>query len=193
MRKFGFSEKKAKFIEESHKALYAAYYAYVATKLKEGAYDGFLTLAFGLRLRIPKLALGVKGGVPKYQVEQEERSAGNALFQSYGLITLKALAKIMDEVWLHPEYFDRIVPITTIYDSLYFEMDNDLDQLTWMNKVVVRNMLDITGVPELEHPKISLGADVEVLYPDWSSPIRIPNNATAEELKAFLLSKQPKE
>ena len=193
MRKFGFTEKKAKFIEQSHKELFTFYYKYVEDKLFEAKSTGYLTLAFGLRLRTVKLNIGRSGGVPQYQLEQEERSAGNALFQSYGLITLNALANIMNEVWEHKEYFDRIVPVTTIYDSLYFEMDNDLAQLAWFNEVVVRHMLDITQVPELEHDIISLGADVEVLYPDWATKIKIPNNGTEKEILACINAKKPKD
>ena len=193
MRKFGFSEKKAKFIEASHKKLYVTYYKYVEDQIEVAKIKGYLTLAFGLRLRTVKLNIGRSGGVPQYQIEEEQRSAGNAIFQSYGLITLNALAKIMNEVWAHEKYFDRIVPVTTIYDSLYFEMDNDLEQLTWMNEVITRNMLDLAGVPELSHEETNLGVDVEVLYPDWSTKLWIPNNGTSEEIQKCINSHKPKD
>ena len=181
-RKFGFSDDKAKFIEDSHHEMYKVYYSYVKDKVNQAKIDGYVTLAFGLRLRTPVLKASNETNIPSYIIEQEERSVGNALFQSYGLMTLNALSNIMNEVWDHPVYFDRIVPVSTIYDSLYFELDNDLDQLVWLNKVIVRNMKDITEIPELHHPELELGADVEVLYPDWSSPIKIKNGASKEDV-----------
>jgi len=36
------------------------------------------------------------------------------------------------------------------------------------------------GCPELVHPEISLGADLEVLYPSWNDKKTIPNNASKE-------------
>ena len=181
-RKFGFSDDKAKFIEDSHHEMYKVYYSYVKDKVNQAKIDGYVTLAFGLRLRTPVLKASNGANIPSYIIEQEERSVGNALFQSYGLMTLNALANIMNEVWDHPAYFDRIVPVSTIYDSLYFELDNDLDQLVWLNEVIVRNMKDITEIPELHHPELELGADVEILYPDWASAIKIKNGASKKDV-----------
>ena len=186
MRTRGFSEEKSKFIEKSHKELYKVYYDYIANKINQTKETGYTTLAFGLRLRSPVLKASSTTDIPNYIIEQEERSVGNALFQSYGLMTLNALVNIMKDVWEHPVYFDRIVPITTIYDSIYLELDNDLEMLTWINKTITKHMLNIDDLPELKHDQIAISADVEVLYPDWSSQIPLPNNATEEEVQACI-------
>ena len=177
MNQFGFSEKKSKFIENSHKKLYKGYYKYVDSQLDQAKIDGYVTLAFGLKLRTPYIA---DPKAPKFKVEQERRSAGNALFQSYGMMTLRAFSRFMDRVWNHKEYRTQVFPVVTIYDSLYIDIPNDIDCLHWCNENLIECMKLMDGCPELVHPEISLGADLEVLYPSWNDKKTIPNNASKE-------------
>ena len=41
-------------------------------------------------------------------------------------------------------------------------------------------------LPELQHPTVKLGAQLEVYYPDWSNPIKIPNRISRIDLKQLL-------
>ena len=179
MRKFGYSEKKAKFIERSHLKLYKVYYAYVDSMLDRAETTGFVRLAFGLKLRTPKIKAGVLGGVSKNDIEQERRSAGNALFQSYGLLTLRAFSSFMRKVWNHKDYYNQIFPVITIYDSIYLDIPNDLDCLYWVNKHLIEAMDNIDGCPELEHTDVSLGAELEVMS-SWDKPVKILNRSSKE-------------
>ena len=182
MRKFGFSKKKAKFIEKSHKTLFKEYYQYISDRLDEAQVTGFVRLAYGLKLRTPVIKAGIKGGASKQAIEQERRSAGNALFQSYGLMTMRAFSKFMEMVRNHKEYYYQVRPIITIYDSIYLDIPNDIDCLHWCNENLIKCMRDITGCPELSHPIISLESDLEVFYPSWSDPISLSNGLSKQEI-----------
>jgi hypothetical protein len=45
-------------------------------------------------------------------------------------------------------------------------------------------------LPELQHPTVKLGAQLEVYYPDWSTPIKIPNRISRIALKQLLDEEQ---
>jgi len=182
MRQFGFTEKKAKFIENSHKAMYKDYYSYVDSKLDEAETTGYVVLAFGLRLRTPLMKAGLKGGVAKYQIEQERRSAGNALFQSYSMLTMRAFSSFMRRVWSHSEYSADIRPVVTIYDSIYLDIPNDLDCLKWVNDNLIECMQDISGCTELDHPIVKLSSELEVYTPSWNSATVLPNYSSHDEI-----------
>jgi DNA polymerase-1 len=180
MKKFGFSEEKAKFIEESHKNLYKVYYDYINRQIEKARIKGYVTLAFGLRLRTPRL---VAREVPKFALKSEQRSAGNALFQSYSLLTTRAFSRFMRRVWKHPLYCDKVFAIVTIYDSIYVDIPNDLDCLKWVNDNLIECMKDISDCPELQHDTVKLGSELELYYPSWANPITIPNNASMQQIE----------
>lgn len=37
-------------------------------------------------------------------------------------------------------------------------------------------------LPELQHPTIKLGGEVDIHYGSWAYPVTIPNNATQSEI-----------
>jgi DNA polymerase-1 len=185
-KKFGFTKVKGKFIEKAHKELYNVYYKYVSDQLDKAETLGYVTLAFGLRLRTPMIHKGIKGGVPQYKIEQERRSAGNALFQSYGLLTIRAFSSFMRRVWNHVYYYDKVFAVVTIYDSIYVDLPNDLECLKWVNDNLIDCMKDISGCPELEHPIVKLNSDLELYYPSWADSTKIPNNSSEEEIAILL-------
>jgi DNA polymerase-1 len=186
MRKFGFTEDKAKFIETSHKAMYKDYYDYVNAELDKAESLGYVRLAFGLRLRTPLIKAGLKGGVPKYQIEQERRSAGNALFQSYSMLTMRAFSSFMRRVWSHKEYFSEVRPVVTIYDSIYLDVPNDLLCVKWVNDNLIECMQDISGCTELSHPIVKLSSELEVYTPSWNNAIVLPNCLSHKQIYSKL-------
>jgi len=179
MKNLGFSEKKAKFIEKAHKEKYKVYYDYVEDKLEKAKEIGYVQLAFGLRLRTPLLS---DNNAPEHKVEKEIRSAGNALFQSYSLLTTRAFSRFMRRVWNHPEYATQILPVVTIYDSIYLDIPNDIECLYWVNENLIECMKMMDGCEELVHSDIALGADLEVLYQSFNTKVAIPNNTSIEDI-----------
>jgi DNA polymerase-1 len=182
MNKFGYSEEKAKFICDAHRKLYKAYYDYIDKELDKAKLKGYVTLAFGLRLRTPKLVLGTTSGVPKYELESEERSTGNALFQSYGLMTLRALSDFMRRVWSHPEFSSDIILVSTVYDSIYLDVPNDLEIVHWVNVNLVECMKNTSHIEELEHVDIPIGAELEIMIGSWASPLKLKNGISENDI-----------
>ena len=87
MSKFGFSEERAKKIEAKYHELYKVSDEWVKAHLDQASKDGYVTCAFGLRLRTPLLKQVIKGtSKTPYEAEAEGRTAGNALGQSWCLL-----------------------------------------------------------------------------------------------------------
>jgi DNA polymerase-1 len=147
---------------------------------------GYATLAFGLRLRTPILKQIIYGtnSMP-YQAYKEKKTVGNAHGQSYGLLNTRAGNEFQQRVWDHPEYATQIFPVIQIHDSLYYDIPNNLHALHWVNTNLIECM-EWNELPELQHPTVKLGAQLEVYYPDWSAPIKIPNRISRIDLKQLL-------
>ena len=101
MKNCGFSEEEAKQIEQKYHEMYSESDVWVQEKLQQATKDGYVTLAFGLRLRTPLLAQSILNTTSTMnEASQEARTAGNALSgQSYGLLNNRAIIAFMKKVW----------------------------------------------------------------------------------------------
>lgn len=179
MSNLGWSEDKSKAIEKGYHDLYQVSDAYVQKRLHQAAKDGYVEVAFGLRVRTPLLSQVVFGtrGMP-YEAAAEGRTAGNALGQSYGLLNNRAAVAFMQKVW-QSEYRYDIKPVALIHDSIYIIMKDDAEVVEWANRELI-NAMKWQDLPELHHPTVKLGANLDIFWPDWAHPITLPNNAAPE-------------
>lgn len=99
----GFTPELAKAIEANYHELYKESDEYIQQRLEQASKDGYVDVAFGLRVRTPLLGQTIFGG-PKmpYEAAAEGRTAGNALGQSYGLLNNRAACEFMNKVWNSP-------------------------------------------------------------------------------------------
>ena len=184
MRNQGFSEEQAKKIESNYHELYKVSDAYIEDKLDQATRDGYVTLAFGLRLRTPVLARTVrKSKTTPYATSQEGRTAANALGQGYGLLNNRALNEFMDLVWKSKYKYD-IKPINTIHDSIYLLVKSDIKIIKWVNDTLIKCM-QWQELPEIQHPTVKLGAELEIYYNGWHQAIKLPNKATKKEIQTI--------
>ena len=152
-----------------------------AKAIEQRYIEGYIVCAFGLRLRTPLLKSCVLAGKNAvHAAEKERRTAGNALGQSWCLLNSRSANEVMEKVWNSP-YKTDILPVAQIHDALYFFIKDDLDVLTWFNKVLIEAM-EWQDHPAIYHPEVKLGGDLELFIPDWSHGIEIPNNSTKEEI-----------
>lgn len=174
----GFDEEKAKSIEKGYHELYKVSDEYVQERLKQAAKDGFVEVAFGLRVRTPLLKQVVYGGkgMP-YEAAAEGRTAGNALGQSYGLLNNRAAVDFMKKVWASKYRLD-IKPVALIHDAIYILIRNDIEVVEWANRELI-NSMRWQELPEIQHPTVKLGAALDLFYPDWAHPTTLPNDADA--------------
>jgi DNA polymerase-1 len=171
----GFTEEQAKSIEARFHELYSVSDEWTAAKLALAKDRGWTTLAFGLRLRTPVLKASVSGSARPQEAAAEERSAGNAFGQSYGLLNSRAAHAFMDRV-IEAKLWNDIRPAAQIHDAQYYVIRRDVKLVKWVNDNLIPEM-QWQELPELQHPTLKLGGELVVYKPDWSTEIKIPNGA----------------
>lgn len=182
MTNLGWSEEKAKLVESNYHELYKVSDQYVQDRLAQASKDGYVEVAFGLRVRTPLLAQVMWGTsrVP-YEAQAEGRTAGNALGQSYGLLNNRAAVAFMKKVWESPYRYD-IKPVALIHDAIYVVIKDDLHVVDWANRHLIQEMR-WQELPEIQHDTVKLGAALDIFWPDWSNAITLPNNSSKESIK----------
>lgn len=176
MSNLGWPEDKSKAIEKGYHDLYQVSDAYVQKRLKQASIDGYVEVAFGLRVRTPLLKQVIYGtrGMP-YEASAEGRTAGNALGQSYGLLNNRAAVAFMKKVWASKYRYD-IKPVALIHDAIYILIRNDVEVVEFANRELIAAM-QWQELPEIQHPTVKLGAALDIFYPDWAHATTLPNNA----------------
>lgn len=175
----GFTPELAKAIEANYHELYKESDEYIQQRLEQASKDGYVDVAFGLRVRTPLLGQTIFGG-PKmpYEAAAEGRTAGNALGQSYGLLNNRAACEFMNKVWNSP-YRLKVLPIALIHDAIYLLIKDELEVVTWVNQELIKCM-QWQELPEIQHDRVKLGAELDVFYKGWHQAITLPNNASAQ-------------
>lgn len=178
VQNFGFSEQEAKNIEARYHELYKESDEWVSKKMKKAAVDGYVDVAFGLRVRTPVMHQCILGlrNTPK-EAEAEKRTAGNALGQSYGLLNSRAGMAFNRKV-RESKYALSIRPVAQIHDAQYFLVKDDAETLLWMNKHLVEET-SWQEDPAISHPEVHLGGEVSIFYPDWAHECVIPNDVNS--------------
>jgi DNA polymerase-1 len=186
MANCGYSEDKAKRIEQSYKTLYQVSIDWVSNKIVEASHTGYVTGAFGLRLRTPLIKQSVveDGRHLLSQTAAEIRSAGNALGQSWCLLTNRATTQVMRQIREHPEYRLKIRPCLTVHDAVYFLIRNEPDVVLWLNEKMVE-AVNWNDHPDIYHPTINLGGKLGIFVPNWSKELTLPNTLTLEALSTL--------
>lgn len=185
MKNCGFSEEKAKLTEKRYHDLYTVSDAWVQAKLDEAAKTGYVTAAFGLRVRTPLLAQVLRGTCKTpYEAEAEGRTAGNALGQSWCLLNNRAGSEFMRKVRTSEFRLD-IRPSIHIHDAQYFMIRDNMDTLMYTNKHLVE-AVNWQNHPDITHPDVGLGGELSLFYPTWANEIEIPNHATPSEVLATI-------
>ena len=181
MEKGKISEEKARHIEEKYHELYEESDKWVAEKLSQASKNGYITAAFGLRVRTPMLAQVIKGNrVTPKEAEAESRTAGNALGQSWCLLNSRAASEFMNQVRNHPTYKYRIAPCAQIHDAQYYLIDDDLELLLWVNETLVK-CIQWQDHPDIWHDEVKLEGNLSLFYPDWAHEIELPNHCTKKQ------------
>lgn len=188
MKNCGFSESKARMVEAKYQELYKVSIAWVQSKLDKASKDGYITGAFGLRIRTPLLPQVVRGtSKTPNEAEAEGRTAGNALGQSWCLLNSRAWAATMAIV-RESQYRADIRLCAQIHDAGYVIIRDNVDALMFMNEHIVREV-NWNHHPDIFHDIVGLGGELSIFYPNWSKEIIIPNGATEEEILDIVKTK----
>ena len=182
MKNQGWTEEKAKAIEKAYQDLYAVSLKWVDDQIKGAAQRGYAEGAFGLRIRTPLLKQTILGlrSTPR-EAQAESRTLGNAISgQSYGLLNNRAANAFMAKVWASKHRLS-ILPIAMIHDAIYLLIKDDLEVIQWVNRELVHEM-EWQELPEIQHPEVHLGAELDIFWPSWAHPMTIPNEASDNDV-----------
>jgi DNA polymerase-1 len=181
MKNCGFPKDKAVLIEQRYHELYQVSDAWVAAKLDQAMTDGYVTVAFGLRVRTPLLKQVVRGNSKTpYEAEAEGRSAGNALGQSWCLLNSRAWVETMEKVRSSSYRLD-IKPCAQIHDAGYALVRDNIKALKFLNDHLV-NAVKWQDHPDIANDNVKLGGKLGVFFPDWTTEITLPNGASEQEI-----------
>lgn len=186
MKNCGFSKEKALMVEDRFKKLYKVSIDWVQGKLDQASKDGYITAAFGLRVRTPLLKQVVRGtSRTPYEAEAEGRSAGNALGQSWCLLNNRAGAEFMGNVRKSEQRLN-IRPCAHIHDAQYMLIRDDSDAVMYANEHLVK-AVQWQDHPDIAHDEVKLGGELSIFYPTWEKEIGIPIGASEEELRSCII------
>ena len=177
----GISSREARSIEHNYHALYHVSDEWVEERLQQATSDGYITGAFGLRVRTPLLNKVILGSsTTPYEAAAEGRTAGNALGQSWGLLTNRACNEFMERVW-QSEYALDIKPVAMIHDAIYLVIKDRLGIIKWVNDNLAECMAWQDDV-EIQHDEVKLFGELDLFHPDWSHGITLPNHASKQDI-----------
>ncbi|EKD22544.1 MAG: dnap [uncultured bacterium] len=182
VKNIGFSDDEAKEIEANYHNLYQVSDAWVQTQIRKAAQQGYAEAAFGLRIRVPLLEQVVYGtsSMPR-EAAAEARTLGNAISgQSYGLLNNRAAVAFWQKVW-ESKHRHSILPVALIHDAIYMLIKDDVEVVEWANRELI-NAMRWQELPEIQHPTVKLGAQLDVFWPNWSNAITLPNDITRQEI-----------
>lgn len=180
VKNLGWSEEKAKKVEDNYNDLYQVSIHWVQDRIKEASKVGYAEAAFGLRIRTPLLGQTIVGKGIR-ESEAEARTLGNAISgQSYGLLTNRAVNAFMEKVWASP-YATSIMPTALIHDAIYLLFRDDIRVVKFVNDNLIKEM-QWQELPEIQHPEVKLGAELDIFWPSWVNPITLPNGLSQEAI-----------
>ncbi len=181
MVKCGFDRAKAKLIEARYHELYHVSDAWVSAKLDVASQVGYITAAFGLRVRTPLLKQVIrKTRKTPYEAEAEGRSAGNALGQSWCLLNTRAGIEFNGKVRKSKFRLD-IRPCAQIHDAQYFLIREDLEAIRYANEHLVKATF-WQEHPDIAHDDVKLGGQLSIFHPTWNEEMTIPNHANENDI-----------
>jgi DNA polymerase-1 len=182
MQQLGWDIEKAQKIETNYHTLYKVSDDWVAQKLNEACKVGYVTVAFGLRVRTPMLHQVVLGtSKTPFQAEAEGRTAGNALGQSWCLLNSRAGSEFMNKV-RSTDMRHKIKPSAQIHDAQYYLARDDINVVHYANTHVVK-ACQWQDHPDIWHDEVKLGGEFSIFYPNWSKEAVLPNHASQEEIR----------
>jgi DNA polymerase-1 len=177
----GIPVNEAKAIETNYHELYKVSDQWTQDKLIQATKDGYVTSAFGLRLRTPILHQCMLGerNTPR-EAAAESRTAGNMIGgQSYGQLLLRAVIEFMQRVY-DSEYRHEIQICAMIHDAAYILCTDSIGCLSFVNNNLIECM-QWCDLPELQHDIVKLGSNLEV-FKTWDVAIPLMNNLTKQQI-----------
>ncbi len=168
-------------IEDNYHILYKVSDKWTEKQLQFAADNGYVECAFGLRLRTPLLGRTLRTKTANlYIAEKEGRSAANAITQSWGLLINRTAIEIVNKILYSDWLFDKIYPVNTIHDSIFFLFLDDPEVIQWLNNNLIKEM-EWNDHPKIKSSDVPMGSTLS-MGKNWLEQSKIPNNASIEQI-----------
>ena len=180
MKNSGFSQDEAERVYANYQKMYQVSLDWSENLKQQANQQGYVTGAFGLRLRTPILAKTILDtrNTP-YSAIKEAKTANNmASGQSYGLLTNRSMNATMQRVWNSPYRLD-ILPCGMIHDANYFLVRAKTDVMKFLNDVLIEEMA-WQDLSEIQHETVHLSAQLDLFWPSWACEHTLKSNGLSE-------------
>jgi DNA polymerase-1 len=147
-----------------HKELYPGITKFRDQVLDKAIKDGRIHLGLGCYLNTS-------------EPEKEIRTLFNACSQFWSILTLLTVNALHNEIDKE-DLADDVKIISTIYDSVYIHLRDDLDLIKWVNDITI----PFLTTDFLEDQIVKNVAEGELGY-NWFDLIKINNNASLDEIE----------
>ena len=180
----GFSMEESTRIESNYHKMYQVSDQWSEDQLENIASTGYAILAFGLKLRCPKMqrTLMKSKNAIKCAIA-EKRTVNNAISgQSYCQLNTRL------GIELHKAILEEGMDIQlngSIHDATYGIVKADAKTIHWLNKTIVELSL-WKDLPELKDEEIDLGGELDLFMPSWANPTTLDVNASIEDIQQLL-------
>jgi len=175
-------------IEEGHKVMYKVLHEWGQENKLKMANDGYISCAFGLKVRTPMLAKSlIDSKITPSKVKAEFRSGNNAVTQSHGQMTVNA-GNMFRERLEKSKYRHSVLLINFIHDAIYLIIQEDLEVIEWVNKNVIDCMVNSGDSQVHGNKEVPILANLEIGL-SWDKQYELPNNANQDEIKKVLKEK----
>jgi DNA polymerase-1 len=168
----GCSLERAREISDAYDELYKATIQYSRKNALFAKQNGYVTGAYGLKLRTPGIYSSDDG-----IRSSEERSLNNMTVQSWGLLMNRA-GILMQEAIERDGMTDSVILINQIHDALYLMIKDDPNVIKWVNDHLIKYMIE----DFVEDQPIPLTAELDIGY-SWDTMITLPNGISTEKVK----------
>ena len=175
----GFTVETAKKIETGHNEMYKVAREATMEKLALASKQGYLDVAFGLRVRTPLLK---KYGLSLSHSQAEGRSVGNAWGQSYGLLNTRAATAFLRRVRAEQQ---PVYPCAQIHDAQYYLAPKDAVVVLWVNQHLTHEMT-WQEIEEIRHPDVGLSGELDIFRYSWAHGHTLKNNASLADVQKVL-------
>jgi DNA polymerase-1 len=177
----GKTREESRAIYENYHTLYQVSDKWRDDQLVVAETTGYVTGAFGLRVHTPVIHKTLMNtSVTPSVAAAEARSAGNALTQSYCVLTDRAAIEFQERLLKSPYSLD-VLPVAMIHDAIYVLMRDDIDVVEWVNTNLIECMA-WNDLPELQQDDIPLGGNLDLFYGGWHQSVELPNGASQSKI-----------
>jgi len=129
-----------------------------------------------------RLHLGLGCYIYTDNAARDVRTLNNATCQFWSILTLLAINELhrrIDAAGLSSD----ILCVSTIYDSIYWQVTADFTIIKWLND----NLIEVMLTPYLD-PQIVVNEAACDIGLDWATMVTLPHNASIDEINAALSS-----